>query len=473
MLLFIKMLPSTIFGDDRQRLRVASTLLYELLLMSRYYLILEKEQTQKSIFPLEGSVTLGRSSKNEITLSDRAVSRAHARMRFQKGTWIIEDLGSSNGIFFGGGRVAKIALKDGDVFQIARTKLRFVETDSQAEFDLLFDTLERFATTIMYESKLLQAHTTKSRLELLIKALRSVPVFKSLGDSELEGVAKAANLHLFSSGVKIIKEKGKDRSLFILLEGRVRVFTTDQNGKVIPLAVLGKNAFFGEVALLTGELRSTSVAALEKSLLAEFTYNSVRRLMLHYPQINKVLRNSFRKRVEDTKKKRAEAEIQERPRLPEAQKITPQDRRQDSKPREHVPDKRFLSKYTQALLSIAALLVLVLLSVRLFALEPEPVSRHQITLDQSDPIELLMDIQEALEQYATAHKERYPEKLALLLPHYLVATKDTHRLLPMLDYRLDDEEGYRLRIKSSATIPDGGLVATAEDIYIVGEENSQ
>ena len=440
--------------------------------MSRYYLILEKEQTQKSIFPLEGSVTIGRSSKSEITLADRAVSRAHARMRFQKGTWIIEDLGSSNGIFFGGGRVTKIALKNGDVFQIARSKLRFVETDSQAEFELLFDTLERFATTIMYESKLLQAHTTRSRLERLIKALSSIPIFKSLGERELEAVAAAANLHLFSSGATIIKEKGKDRSLYVLLEGRVRVFTTDQTDKVIPLAVLGNNTFFGEVALLTGELRSTSVAALEKSLLAEFTYNSVRRLMLHYPQINKVLRNSFRKRVEDTKRKRAEAEIQERPSLPETQKVVPQEQKQDSKPKEHVPDKRFLSKYTQALLSIAALLVLVLLSVRLFALEPEPVSRQPITLDQSDPTELLMDIQEALEQYATAHEERYPARLALLLPHYLVATKETHRLLPMLDYRLTSEEGYRIRIKASATIPDGGLVATAEDIYMLGEENS-
>jgi CRP-like cAMP-binding protein len=440
--------------------------------MKRYYLILEKEQTQKSIFPLEGSVTIGRSSKNEIPLLDRAVSRAHARMRFQKGAWVIEDLGSTNGIFFSGQRVARKPLRSGDVFQIGRTTLRFVETDSQAEFELLFDTLERFDTTIMYESKLLQAHTTQSRLERLIKALRSIPAFKSLGDRELEGVATAANLHLFSSGATIIKEKGKDRSLYILLEGRIRVFTTDQNGKVIQLAVLGKNKFFGEVALLTGDLRSTSVEALEKSLLAEFTYNSVRRLMLHYPQVNEVLRNSFRKRVEDTKKKRVEAEIEERPRLPETQKITHQDRKQDSKPREHVPGKRFVSKYTQALLSIAALLVLVLLGVRLFALEPEPVSRQQITLDQSDPTELLMDIQEALEQYSTAHKERYPERLALLLPHYLVATEETHRLLPMLDYRLDDGEGYRIRIKASATILDGVLVATAEDIYMSGEENS-
>jgi hypothetical protein len=42
----------------------------------------------------------------------------------------------------------------------------------------------------------------------------------------------------------------------------------------------------------------------------------------------------------------------------------------------------------------------------------------------------------------------------------------------MLDYRLDDGEGYRIRIKASATILDGVLVATAEDIYMSGEENS-
>jgi CRP-like cAMP-binding protein len=306
----------------------------------------------------------------------------------------------------------------------------------------------------------------------LQEALRSIPIFEYLGNKEREGIAAAANLHLFGAGTTIIKEGGKDRSLYIVLDGQVRVFTTDPNGEKIILAILDGNSFFGEVALLTGERRSTSVEAQEKSLLVELTYSSVRRLMLHYPQIDKVLRSSFKQRVEDTRKKRADAGIEDRSRSARTVRVTPQDRKQDAKPGEHVPGKRFLSKYTQALLSIAALLVLVLLSVRLFATEPEPVSRQQITLDQSDPTELLMDIQEAMEQYATAHKERYPERLALLLPHYLVATKETHRLLPMLDYGLDDEEGYRIRIKASATIPDGGLVATAEDIYMLGEENS-
>jgi hypothetical protein len=281
--------------------------------MKKYYLILENEQMQKSIFPLEGSVTIGRSSKCEITLTDHAVSRSHARMRFQKNSWVIEDLGSSNGIIFAGERVAKKALQTGETFTIGRTTLRFAEADSLAEVEQLFDTLEKFATTIMYESALLLGRHNEPRSKRLQEALRSTPIFEYLGDEELEVAAAAANLHLFSEGKAIIREGGKDRSLYIVLDGRVKVFTEDTSGKEVQLATLGRNQFFGEVALMTGKLRSTSVAAMEKCLLMEFTYSSMRRLMLRYPQVNKMLQNSLQVRVEDTRKKRADAGIEDRP----------------------------------------------------------------------------------------------------------------------------------------------------------------
>jgi pSer/pThr/pTyr-binding forkhead associated (FHA) protein len=64
-------------------------------------------------------------------------------LRFQENSWVIEDLGSSNGIIFAGERVAKRALQSGDVFQIGRTTLRLMGADSLAEVEELFDTLER------------------------------------------------------------------------------------------------------------------------------------------------------------------------------------------------------------------------------------------------------------------------------------------------------------------------------------------
>lgn len=434
--------------------------------MKRYYLILEKKGIQKSLFPLEGSVTIGRSSKNEITLPDRAVSRAHARVRFQKNSWVIEDLGSSNGIFFNGQRIASKALQPGDIVQIARTALRFMKVNSFAEVEDLFDTLERFATTIRYDHSLLQQHSTKSRLEQLHEALWAIPLFQYLGREEIEGLASAANLHLFGVGTSVIKERGKDRSLYIILDGQVKVFTADPEGREIQLAVLGSNQFFGEVALLTGKPRSTSVAALEKSLLLELTYNSVRRLMLRYPQINKVLENSFQQRVEDTRKKRAGVETKPSDRSAEVVKIPEKKLREKRISEEQTVHRPYWSKYMRVLLTTGTALMLILLVLRLSGLGERPVVRQPAVLDSTEPLELLMDLQGALDKYAAAHAERYPNRLEGLLPDYLAATNETHKLLDLLDYRLDDEEGYRLHVKPSANIPGGEFLATAEDIYL-------
>ena len=93
--------------------------------MKRFYLALKRENLQKSIYPLEGSVSIGRSSENDITLVDYNVSRTHARVSFQQGSWRIEDCGSANGIIFAGERIVSKTLTLGDSFQIGESILTF------------------------------------------------------------------------------------------------------------------------------------------------------------------------------------------------------------------------------------------------------------------------------------------------------------------------------------------------------------
>lgn len=45
------------------------------------------------------SIVVGRSSKLDLTLPDRALSRQHARIYQSEGSWFVEDLGSRNGTF--------------------------------------------------------------------------------------------------------------------------------------------------------------------------------------------------------------------------------------------------------------------------------------------------------------------------------------------------------------------------------------
>jgi len=59
---------------------------------------------------------IGRDSSNSVAISDAEVSRRHARLTFQGGKYVIEDLGSTNGTFINGQRLAgPHVLKSGDV----------------------------------------------------------------------------------------------------------------------------------------------------------------------------------------------------------------------------------------------------------------------------------------------------------------------------------------------------------------------
>ena len=74
---------------------------------------------------LSGSrLLIGRSRDCDITVDDPNVSRRHAELRNEDGSWVITDLGSTNGVKVNGRRVEQARLEPGDdlVFGLARLK---------------------------------------------------------------------------------------------------------------------------------------------------------------------------------------------------------------------------------------------------------------------------------------------------------------------------------------------------------------
>ena len=69
---------------------------------------------------------IGRESTNEIVVSDINASRTHAEIHMEpNGSWIISDLGSTNGLYVNGRRVNAAQLRDADVVLIGTTRLEF------------------------------------------------------------------------------------------------------------------------------------------------------------------------------------------------------------------------------------------------------------------------------------------------------------------------------------------------------------
>src|SRR5512139_1688414 len=84
---------------------------------SQFQLIMRSGPTPGAAFTLEGDqLTIGRDSTNEIVINDAEVSRRHARLTFQGGKYVLEDLGSTNGTFVNGQRLSgPRVLKAGEV----------------------------------------------------------------------------------------------------------------------------------------------------------------------------------------------------------------------------------------------------------------------------------------------------------------------------------------------------------------------
>ena len=57
---------------------------------------------------------VGRSKDSHILLADTRVSKQHSRLLHREGRWVIEDLGSRNGIYVQGERVDSAALSPGE-----------------------------------------------------------------------------------------------------------------------------------------------------------------------------------------------------------------------------------------------------------------------------------------------------------------------------------------------------------------------
>src|SRR5512147_2718014 len=87
------------------------------IMASQFQLIMRSGPTPGAAFALEGDqMTIGRDSTNEIVINDAEVSRRHARLTFQGGKYVLEDLGSTNGTFVNGQRLAgPRVLKPGEV----------------------------------------------------------------------------------------------------------------------------------------------------------------------------------------------------------------------------------------------------------------------------------------------------------------------------------------------------------------------
>ncbi len=102
----------------------------------RFALVMEAGPQVGAVYPLEADViALGREADNTIVLDNPRISRYHARLRISPvGTVLLEDLGSTNGVFIAGQPLLGVQrLQPEETFNLAScVRLRLVALESPA-----------------------------------------------------------------------------------------------------------------------------------------------------------------------------------------------------------------------------------------------------------------------------------------------------------------------------------------------------
>lgn len=104
-----------------------------------------------------------------------------------------------------------------------------------------------------------------------------------LPESVLQGITTFGGVRRYPAKAIIMTEGDWSDSLYVVLSGRVKVFTSDSDGRELIVATHGRGEYVGEMAI-DGLARSASVATLEASVLSVIKGADVRELLATQPE---------------------------------------------------------------------------------------------------------------------------------------------------------------------------------------------
>jgi|Deesub1362A_J573_1020465.scaffolds.fasta_scaffold01248_3 CRP-like cAMP-binding protein len=283
--------------------------------MIKGYLVVEEGLAKEKVFFLEERLTIGRGRNNDVKLLDPSVSRNHAVV-FRIGPHVlVEDLGSRNGTFVNGERVRKSLLAHGDRLRVGNMTMRFYQQEISPKERGELTTRDLESTKEGREpSTEREASLRPSRR--VLEALSRVPLFQSMDEALLRRVGANCRLVVYKKGSTIVQEGERDRSMYIILDGKVQVSIRIPSGSEVPLAVLSANDFFGEISFLTGDPRSATVKAMEETLVAKLTREAMEEILASHPSLREMLEEFRLRRLEEIRARRRALGLEERRRHP-------------------------------------------------------------------------------------------------------------------------------------------------------------
>jgi len=115
--------------------------------------------------------------------------------------------------------------------------------------------------------------------------LRKVALLAGLEHHRLDELAARCAWRTYRAGQSVISRASRDRDVYLIVSGTVRVTTYALSGRQTTFRDVGEGDSFGELAAIDGSPRSADVVAINEALLASMTPGVFRNLLRDKPAV--------------------------------------------------------------------------------------------------------------------------------------------------------------------------------------------
>jgi len=148
--------------------------------------------------------------------------------------------------------------------------------------------------------------------EEVFKRLRAVDVLQPMSDQALQSIASNVKMHFYSRGEAILRHGTTGDSMFVVNTGSVVVRIPDDSlTGWHQVAELGPGTVFGEMALLTGEMRTADVVAMTDVIALEIGKESLAPVLEVQPDLAGAISHQIMQRRDHLASLRGDPEQEE------------------------------------------------------------------------------------------------------------------------------------------------------------------
>ena len=122
-----------------------------------------------------------------------------------------------------------------------------------------------------------------------IDLLRKAPLFDGVSEETLASLAQCLGKRTFARGMILFHKGSPGNSLYLVDQGKIRIFILSETGQEMSLNIHGPGDCFGELALLDGFSRSAGAVAMERTVIYTLQRQDFLRHLDHSPQMARAL----------------------------------------------------------------------------------------------------------------------------------------------------------------------------------------